>query len=153
MSDLRPERATADAASTIQMDVTCKARHLLGMSPRHARSVPLVLNPRSGLVPPHCHVKFDDNFETVTGTSDSSHVNWKKEVGFLTIQSQDPKSRKLTTRITRTDHGRYPQRRTMMEDQSKTQPREELLPRPSEGATFAEESVLELEFGASSLQD
>jgi hypothetical protein len=37
----------------------------LGMSPKHARSVALVLNPRTGLVSPQWHVKFEDKFETI----------------------------------------------------------------------------------------
>ena len=37
----------------------------LGPSPNHARSVALVLNPRTGHVSPQFHVKFDDFFETV----------------------------------------------------------------------------------------
>jgi hypothetical protein len=40
----------------------------LGMSPRHARLVALVLNPRTGLVSPQWHVKLDDNFDTVRET-------------------------------------------------------------------------------------
>ena len=36
----------------------------LGQSPRHARSVALVLNPITGLVSPQYHVSFDDDFET-----------------------------------------------------------------------------------------
>jgi hypothetical protein len=37
----------------------------LGPSPRHARSVHLILNPLTGLVSPQYHVKFDELFETV----------------------------------------------------------------------------------------
>ena len=36
----------------------------LGFSLHHARSVALILNPRTGLVSPQYHVKFDDLFET-----------------------------------------------------------------------------------------
>ena len=39
----------------------------LGPSPNHARSISLVLNPRTGHVSPQFHVKHDDFFETVTG--------------------------------------------------------------------------------------
>ena len=38
----------------------------LGFSLLHARSVALILNPRTGLVSPQYHVKFDDLFETTT---------------------------------------------------------------------------------------
>ena len=37
-------------------------RVYLGPSPNHARSVALVLNPRTGHVSPQFHVKFDDFF-------------------------------------------------------------------------------------------
>ena len=37
----------------------------LGKSPRHARTVALVLNVQTGLVSPQFHVKFDELFETV----------------------------------------------------------------------------------------
>ena len=39
----------------------------LGHSPSHARSVALVLNPRTGHVSPQFHVKFDDFFLDGTG--------------------------------------------------------------------------------------
>ena len=41
----------------------------IGMSPKHAKSVSLVLNPRTGLVSPQFHVKHDDSFETVQSLS------------------------------------------------------------------------------------
>ena len=37
----------------------------LGHSPSHAGSVALVMNPKTGLVPPHFHLVFDEIFETV----------------------------------------------------------------------------------------
>jgi hypothetical protein len=37
----------------------------VGISPKHARSVHLILNPNTGLVSPQYHVKFDDLFQTV----------------------------------------------------------------------------------------
>jgi hypothetical protein len=55
--------------------------------------VALVLNPRTGLVSPQWHVKFDDNFETVKEASDKTHGLWKKQAGFVTIGIQDPESR------------------------------------------------------------
>jgi hypothetical protein len=59
----------------------------LGMSLRHSKSVALVLNPRTGLVSPQFHVKFDDNFETVREHNDATHGQWKKLVGFLSYQA------------------------------------------------------------------
>jgi hypothetical protein len=64
----------------------------LGMSPRYARLVALVLNPRTGLVSPQWHVKFDDNFATVGEALDETHGLWKKQAGFVTIGVLDPKS-------------------------------------------------------------
>jgi hypothetical protein len=37
----------------------------LGISPRHARSVHLILNPMTGSASPQFHAKFDDLFQTV----------------------------------------------------------------------------------------
>ena len=59
----------------------------LGPSPNHARSVALVLNPRTGHVSPQFHVKFDDFFETVQAKStdlDSPDPAWKYLSGFAT---------------------------------------------------------------------
>ena len=38
----------------------------LGVSPNHACSIALVLNPNTGHVSPQFHTKHDDFFETVT---------------------------------------------------------------------------------------
>ena len=57
----------------------------LGPSPNHARSVALVLNPRTGHVSPQFHVKFDDFFETVQDKSidmDAPEPEWKYLSGF-----------------------------------------------------------------------
>ena len=59
----------------------------LGPSPNHARSVALVLNPRTGHVSPQFHVKFDDFFETVQAKStdlDTPDPAWKYLSGFAT---------------------------------------------------------------------
>ena len=47
-------------------------RIFVGVSPIHARSVAMVLNPRTGLVSPQFHVVFDDNFQTLSGLRTSS---------------------------------------------------------------------------------
>ena len=57
----------------------------LGPSPNHARSVALVLNPRTGHVSQQFHVKFDDFFETVQDKStdmDAPEPEWKYLSGF-----------------------------------------------------------------------
>lgn len=61
----------------------------LGTSPRHARSVALVLNPRTGLVSPQWHCKFDDMFETVSASRpDNSHGYWKRLTDFLKVEQE-----------------------------------------------------------------
>ena len=65
----------------------------LGPSPNHARSVALVLNPRTGHVLPQFHVKFDDFFETVQEKStnlDAPEPEWKYLSGFA-IHKEQPK--------------------------------------------------------------
>ena len=57
----------------------------LGPSPSHARTVALILNPRTGHVSPQFHVKFDDFFETVGDNPtdmDSPEPSWKYLSGF-----------------------------------------------------------------------
>ena len=59
----------------------------LGPSPNHARSIALVLNPRTGHVSPQFHVKFDDFFETVQSKAtdlDAPDPEWKYLSGFAT---------------------------------------------------------------------
>ena len=64
----------------------------LGLSPNHARSIALVLNPRTGHVSPQFHVKFDDFFETVQSKVtdlDSPDPEWKYLSGFATKKRAD----------------------------------------------------------------
>ena len=72
-----------------------KQRARLGVylvpSPNHARSVALVLNPRTGHVSPQFHVKFDDFFETVSDKStdfDAPAPEWKYLSGFAVRKDQ-----------------------------------------------------------------
>ena len=119
------------------------------MSPSHAKSVALVLNPRTGLVSPQFHIRFDDDFDMVKGTSDETHGYWKKLAGFVSIQGrsrvetnnkfltmvdpqqQDPKSSFSTM------GGPAPVHKV------------EFLPAPSEGAEFPEDPAMEEEFATS----
>ena len=67
----------------------------LGPSPNHARSVALVLNPRTGHVSPQFHIKFDDFFETVQTKEtdmDAPEPQWKYLSGFA-IHKGHPKAR------------------------------------------------------------
>ena len=69
----------------------------LGPSPSHARTVALILNPRTGHVSPQFHVKFDDFFETVGNSStdmDIPEPEWKYLSGFAIKKGKtgkDPK--------------------------------------------------------------
>ena len=59
----------------------------LGPSPNHARSIALVLSPRTGHVSPQFLVKFDDFFETVQAKAtdlDDPDPEWKYLSGFAT---------------------------------------------------------------------
>ena len=59
----------------------------LGFSPRHARSVCLILNPQTGLASPQFHVKHDDFFETVKGDDGGLMAsNWQNIAGFRTVR-------------------------------------------------------------------
>ena len=69
----------------------------LGPSPNHARSVALVLNPRTGHISPQFHVKFDDFFETVQHKAtdlDAPNPEWKYLSGFAVHKGQPRQSAK-----------------------------------------------------------
>jgi hypothetical protein len=51
----------------------------LGKSQRHARSISLVLNPKTGDVSPQFHVKYDDTFKINCGVVDESLAKWKSK--------------------------------------------------------------------------
>ena len=72
----------------------------LGPLPSHARSVALVLNPRTGHVSPQFHVKFDDFFETVQDKStdmDAPEPDWKYLSGFAVKKGRpEPAVRGIT---------------------------------------------------------
>ena len=59
----------------------------LGSSPRHARSVALVLSLLSGYVSPQFHLKFDDFFETVQDAKSLPQSKWQALSGFVTSSS------------------------------------------------------------------
>jgi hypothetical protein len=64
----------------------------LGPSPRHASSVALILNLKSGLVSPQFHCQYDDLFESTTGTQARSMPQslWQQKCGFsLNHNSED----------------------------------------------------------------
>ena len=55
----------AERARITQVEGALKAWRVSSTIPNHARSIALVLNPRTGHVSPQFHVKFDDFFKTV----------------------------------------------------------------------------------------
>lgn len=54
----------------------------LGPSPRHSRSVALVLNLATGLVSPQYHLRFDNYFETMQDKSNRPEVLWLHKAHF-----------------------------------------------------------------------
>ena len=64
----------------------------LGESPRHARSVSLVLSTTTGLVFPQFHVKHDDFFETISPRKLNVDANWQTVAGFTDSDSNVPQS-------------------------------------------------------------
>jgi hypothetical protein len=128
----------------------------LGMSPRHARTVALVLNPRSGLVSPQWHVKFNDNFDTVSKTSDKTHALWKKQAGFVTILGmKDPESQNLqTTNFLTMANNNFPARFNISGLEGSALPlNSELLPAPPDGATPTQDLGYGINFGDSDNKD
>jgi hypothetical protein len=64
----------------------------LGPSPRHASSVALILNLKTGLVSPQFHCQYDDLFESTTGTQARymPRFLWQQKCGFsLNHSSED----------------------------------------------------------------
>ena len=63
----------------------------MGNSPRHARSVGLILNLSTGLVSPQYHVDYDGGFETsrkgASGLLPKSR--WQEEAGFKVPTNKD----------------------------------------------------------------
>ena len=69
----------------------------LGFSPRHARSVCLILNPQTGLASPQFHVKHDDFFETVKEEEVGSTTSiWQQLAGFRKPSSSNDRDLKPT---------------------------------------------------------
>ena len=67
----------------------------LGPSPSHARTVALILTPRTGHVSPQFHVKFDDFFETIGNSPtdmDTPEPAWKYLSGFAIKKGAAEKS-------------------------------------------------------------
>jgi hypothetical protein len=67
----------------------------LGSSPRHARSVALVLSLTTGYVSPQFHLKFDDFFETVQETKSLPHSDWQRLSRFTDSKQATLKPRRV----------------------------------------------------------
>ena len=61
----------------------------LGPSPRHSRSVALVLNLATGLVSPQYHLRFDNYFETMQDKANRPDIQWLYKAHF---KGDDPES-------------------------------------------------------------
>ena len=59
----------------------CSIGLYLGNSPRHARTVSLVLNLTTGRISPQFHVKHDEFFETINTKHDTTISKWKELAG------------------------------------------------------------------------
>ena len=59
----------------------CRTGLYLGISPRHARSVSLVLHLETARISPQLHIQHDDLFETVY--HNDNHQPWKVMASFL----------------------------------------------------------------------
>ena len=66
---------------------------MMGISPKHASSAPLVLNPATGSITPQWNVVFDDWFATVASTTeelpDFTEETWSKLFGTSTSHFPD----------------------------------------------------------------
>jgi hypothetical protein len=68
----------------------------MGMSPRHARSVALVLNLSTGYMSPQFHLKFDDFFETVQDAKTRPVSKWQMLARFVTDDAGTPCSQEAS---------------------------------------------------------
>ena len=99
-------------SSTIINKWEAKARVgiYLGISPKHARSVYLILNPTTGIVSPQYHVKFDSLFQTIKDIKIS--INWKEKCHFqkakLTKSTTNAAESNVSTPVTTTNNNQLP---------------------------------------------
>jgi hypothetical protein len=120
----------------------------LGMSPRHSKSVALVLNPCTGLVLPQFHVRFDDDFETVQGHADETHGQWKRLAGFISYKTKSRNS-PTSKNSTMVENPSLLQTDNLLEDRPALIRTSELLPFPPEEEEFPMVPELEEETATS----
>ena len=77
----------------------------LGVSNEHASTVSLLLTPRTGLVSPQFHVKWDDKFETVTNNPLMKEVGRWQEITQIhkMRRTREPSKRTRRISVTTTD--------------------------------------------------
>ena len=79
----------------------------LGPSPRHARSVSLIMNINTGLVSPQFHVVHDEFFETIKAEDRKLTAAWTIMAGFKEVRKTlKPKSRK-PSQVVHLDEGNH----------------------------------------------
>jgi hypothetical protein len=73
----------------------------MGTSPRHARSVALVLSLSTGYVSPQFHMKFDDFFETVQDATTRPVSRWQTLSRFASAQGETPRAPRASAPVDR----------------------------------------------------
>jgi len=85
------EKAMADGQKLPRWKPRAHRTVNMGLSPQHASTVPLVLNPETGSITPQFHVVFDDWFATVASEDgalpDFNSPEWSRLFGESTFQS------------------------------------------------------------------
>ena len=93
----------------------------MGMSPKHAASVPLVLNVQTGAITPQYHVVFDDWFATVSDNAapipDFQSNEWNKLFGDSTFQYVDDDDEKQTDAVDAEDERQHARMQSLYERQ------------------------------------
>jgi Reverse transcriptase (RNA-dependent DNA polymerase) len=102
----------------------------LGKSPRHARSIALVLNPKTGNVSPQFHVKFNDTFKTIHGVVDDSLTEWKSKCGLKTVE-QGSKN-KSQIKLNKVEPGKDPSKTEVEIQANDTQHQLEHIDQPND---------------------
>jgi Reverse transcriptase (RNA-dependent DNA polymerase)/Zinc knuckle len=84
------DKRTADGVKIPKWKPRSNRFIYMGISNKHASSVPLLFNPESGVISPQYHVVFDDWFATISTTSDDlpdfNSESWQKLFGESSYQ-------------------------------------------------------------------
>ena len=92
----------ASGKSIGHWDPRCRIGLNLGFSPRHARTVSLVLNIHTGTVSPQFHIKHDDFFESVSAAAGNTATRslWQSLAGFRRTSQKPPSTDTSTSDVT-----------------------------------------------------